>query len=167
MSYWSETDKDALRTLVSQERTLLEMAKALNRPKNAIAGMMSRLGLKSQSGRTFTPHERPKKRTYKAKDFLAERQAVLDLPAPTPKPVLTLVQQEKDKDPYGSWSCQWPIGHPNAEEFRFCGDTRKHAKPYCQAHCDIAYHKPQKGTGRPFIQRPRILAQALETLEAE
>lgn len=162
---WADEDKKRLATLVGEGQTLGQIGVVLGRSRNSIAGMMNALGLKSQSGKVFSdkPINRKRKNTYTAKEFLAEAKQEAK-----PMPALTIVRpQEATKDPYGSSTCQWPIGHPNAEEFRFCGDARTQGKPYCQAHCDIAYRKPQKGTGGHFIQRTRILAQALETLEAE
>lgn len=162
---WLDTEIAYLSTLVSQKKTVRAIAKEMGKTPSAVAGMMRRKGLAGQSGKVFSdkPINRKRKSTYTAKEFLAEAKQEAK-----PMPYLTVVRpQETHKDPYGSWTCQWPIGHPNADEFRFCGDAREHNKPYCQAHCDIAYRKPQKGTGGHFVQRPRILAQALETLEAE
>jgi len=38
--------------------------------------------------------------------------------------------------------CQWPIGDPGEEGFRFCGDAAKTERPYCAKHCAIAYVRP-------------------------
>jgi GcrA cell cycle regulator len=37
--------------------------------------------------------------------------------------------------------CQWPIGHPGADDFRFCGDAAVPGKPYCESHCHVAYRR--------------------------
>ncbi len=36
-------------------------------------------------------------------------------------------------------NCQWPIGDTSAKDFHYCGHPVKQGKPYCEAHCDIAY----------------------------
>jgi hypothetical protein len=37
--------------------------------------------------------------------------------------------------------CQWPVGEPRTREFRFCAVSPVvEGKPYCRAHCQIAYH---------------------------
>ena len=40
---------------------------------------------------------------------------------------------------YTFTSFQWPIGDPQEKDFHFCGIKPAVGKPYCQAHCDIAY----------------------------
>ena len=35
--------------------------------------------------------------------------------------------------------CRWPIGDPKKAGFGFCGEPRQHGKPYCAAHCKLAY----------------------------
>ena len=47
------------------------------------------------------------------------------------------IKQNKVTHTYSS--CQWPIGDPQEKEFRFCEESTVIGKPYCQAHCDIAY----------------------------
>ena len=35
--------------------------------------------------------------------------------------------------------CRWPIGHPGDQDFHFCGNPRIAGRPYCEAHCAMAY----------------------------
>ena len=35
--------------------------------------------------------------------------------------------------------CRWPIGDPDSNNFRFCGETVFPGKPYCYEHCRQAY----------------------------
>jgi GcrA cell cycle regulator len=35
--------------------------------------------------------------------------------------------------------CSWPEGEPGQDDFRFCGTPAVDGKPYCAAHCKIAY----------------------------
>ncbi|MGE0718831.1 MAG: GcrA family cell cycle regulator [Alphaproteobacteria bacterium] len=37
--------------------------------------------------------------------------------------------------------CHWPIGHPNEAGFHFCGAPAASGRPYCSAHCQVAYRK--------------------------
>lgn len=37
--------------------------------------------------------------------------------------------------------CHWPIGHPNEPGFHFCGAPAASGRPYCHAHCQVAYRK--------------------------
>ncbi len=41
-------------------------------------------------------------------------------------------------------SCRWPIGDPKDEDFHFCGKKVKPGFSYCEAHCAVAYVKPNK-----------------------
>ena len=38
-------------------------------------------------------------------------------------------------------NCQWPIGHPDEEDFHFCGEKTEPERPYCHTHCDQAYRR--------------------------
>ena len=40
--------------------------------------------------------------------------------------------------------CEWPEGHPDEADFRFCGKDRFEDKPYCLDHCAVAYVVPEK-----------------------
>ena len=36
-------------------------------------------------------------------------------------------------------TCQWPLGDPAAQDFKFCGAVVEPGRPYCAAHCEAAY----------------------------
>jgi len=40
--------------------------------------------------------------------------------------------------------CEWPEGHPDESDFKFCGKERFEDKPYCIDHCAVAYVIPEK-----------------------
>jgi len=46
-------------------------------------------------------------------------------------------------------NCHWPVGDVGSESFFFCGQEAIKGRPYCGAHCRIAY-EPRKGA------RPRF-----------
>ena len=41
-------------------------------------------------------------------------------------------------------SCLWPYGHPNDDNFHFCGARPMPGKPYCAAHAAVAYVRPKE-----------------------
>jgi GcrA cell cycle regulator len=41
-------------------------------------------------------------------------------------------------------ACMWPIGHPNDDDFHFCGGRPVSGKPYCEAHAAKAYIRPKE-----------------------
>ncbi len=51
------------------------------------------------------------------------------------KPITTFAVTPSER------SCQWPIGHPTDVGFRFCGKPALRERPYCDAHCNIAYRR--------------------------
>jgi hypothetical protein len=56
--------------------------------------------------------------------------------------------------------CRWPIGEVGKPGFHFCCvPTVIPGKPYCAAHCAIAYRpKEEQPTGSPKPQRPGTVA---------
>ncbi len=41
-------------------------------------------------------------------------------------------------------NCKWPNGDPLRPDFHFCGRRSLDGKPYCEAHSQRAYHKPDR-----------------------
>ena len=41
-------------------------------------------------------------------------------------------------------SCLWPFGHPDQENFHFCGGRPLPGKPYCATHAAVAYIQPKE-----------------------
>ena len=52
-------------------------------------------------------------------------------------PMLTLVALKERM-------CKWPIGHPGAPDFHFCGDEARPNSPYCPEHHVRAYMPTKK-----------------------
>ncbi len=42
-------------------------------------------------------------------------------------------------DRLGARMCSWPLGESGEDGFHFCGEPTVEGKPYCAAHCKIAY----------------------------
>jgi GcrA cell cycle regulator len=40
---------------------------------------------------------------------------------------------------YKGPTCQWPIGDPASQDFKFCGAPIEPGRPYCAHHCENAY----------------------------
>ena len=45
---------------------------------------------------------------------------------------LTLEQWDRN-------TCSWPIGDPKTDDFKFCTEQSEPGRPYCTAHCAMAY----------------------------
>jgi GcrA cell cycle regulator len=52
-------------------------------------------------------------------------------------------------------TCRWPIGDPENADFMFCGATPLKGRPYCRAHCLIAY-RPESAERVPRTRRRRL-----------
>jgi GcrA cell cycle regulator len=61
--------------------------------------------------------------------------------------VVAIVPREEKPVELSNYPCKWPIGHPNDPDFKFCSERSVVGKPYCVAHCTMAYVKPKARTG--------------------
>lgn len=115
---WSEERVERLKELWSAGRTASQIAEELGDvTRNAVIGKVHRLGLKSRPSPIRTERER-------------ERRPAAAPSAPDVRP-----RRVSDRD------CHWPIGNPREPGFRFCGAPAEPDRPYCAAHCAIAYRR--------------------------
>ncbi|UCH74763.1 MAG: global cell cycle regulator GcrA-like protein [Rhodospirillales bacterium] len=113
---WSEERVELLKSLWSKGRTASQIAEELGDiTRNAVIGKVHRLGLSSRP----SPIRR-------------ERQ---HRPAPVAAPREARPKRVSDRE------CHWPIGHPREPGFHFCGAPAEPDRPYCAAHCVIAYRR--------------------------
>jgi GcrA cell cycle regulator len=54
-------------------------------------------------------------------------------------------------------TCRWPVGDPARSDFMFCGAAPLEARPYCLAHCRIAY-RPESAERVPRTRRRPLRA---------
>jgi GcrA cell cycle regulator len=101
--------------------------------RNAVIGKAHRLGLKSRPS--------PVKAAAKTKKTAAST------PKKSKKAKVTLLDLTERM-------CKWPIGHPDQDDFHFCGKPSIPAMPYCQAHCGEAYQaqQPRKSRRTPRVR---------------
>lgn len=60
--------------------------------------------------------------------------------------------------------CRWPISHPGAEDFGFCGNQQVNGLPYCAGHARMAYrpgtrvnlHHRERVAPAEFVERPLL-----------
>lgn len=115
---WSEERVEMLKSLWSKGRTASQIADELGDvTRNAVIGKVHRLGLKSRP----SPIRRERER---------ERRPVL-----ASSPVEARPRRVSDRD------CHWPIGNPREPGFHFCGAAAEPDRPYCAAHCALAYRR--------------------------
>jgi len=113
---WSEARVAMLKALWSKGRTASQIADELGDvTRNAVIGKVHRLGLRSRP----SPIRREQGRAR----------------TPAPKPVESRPKRVSERE------CHWPIGHPREQGFHFCGAPAEPDRPYCAAHCAVAYRR--------------------------
>ncbi len=151
---WTEERVRDLKRLWEEGHSASYIANELGEvTRNAVIGKAHRLGLSSRpspikSGGSGTKSPRPKRKpaarraaprkaavprqksvkpeTPRLSDL--ERRAIATAPQPAP-------------EGYKGPRCQWPIGDPGTDDFQFCGAPAHEGRPYCTAHCQIAYRR--------------------------
>jgi GcrA cell cycle regulator len=58
----------------------------------------------------------------------------------------------KDLMGLASGDCRWPCGDPGTPDFFFCGAPQATGKPYCSAHCRIAYQPVRVVARKPMYR---------------
>jgi len=153
---WDDSNVSKLRELWDQGLPTAQIGKLLGFTKKAVVGKAHRIGLERRPSpirRTAVKPDRKKARSpiipklnfEIAKEETKEIQAVQQNFQPVVKNLFT----KKAKR-----GCEWPEGHPDETDFKFCGKERYEDKPYCIDHCAVAYVIPEKEESekQPIVQ---------------
>ena len=142
---WNESNVARLKELWDQGLPTAQIGKLLGFTKNAVVGKAHRIGLERRPSpirRTAVKPDRKKARSpiVPTLKFEASKEELNEPPIqqtfqPTVKNFFT--SQTKR-------GCEWPEGHPDESDFKFCGKDRFDDKPYCIDHCAVAYVIPEK-----------------------
>ena len=148
---WTDEDIERLKKLWSEGHSTAEIGRLIGKSKNAVVGKAHRLSLAARpspikkSSVTPKPVETPK----------APPQPMAQDIAPAMPSQASMTPRGKAKGP----ACQWPYGHPDDAEFKFCLREVQNGKPYCAEHCQIAYIPPnRKGEAREAERRAQLMA---------
>ncbi len=112
-SVWSEERLEMLSRMWSEGLPISRIGSELGVTRNAVVGKVHRLGLPKRQ----SPIQRSSEPVEPARR--------------EPSHLATTVWVRN--------RCNWPIGDPQASDFHFCGDPIQEGRPYCEAHCAIAY----------------------------
>lgn len=145
-SKWKEDDLQTLRTMRGDGASMGQIADVLGCTRNAIAGLVNRLGLalpKKRAVRPRTeapPRARPNMMTINARaarrdPFKAPRPPIApenraERPADMPECRTTF----EELSPGG---CRWPEG--DATPYLFCDAPVLKDRSYCACHCKLAF----------------------------
>ena len=143
---WDDNNVSKLRDLWDQGLPTAQIGKLLGFTKNAVVGKAHRIGLERRPSpirRTAVKPDRKKARSpiipklnfEVTKDEVKEKLSVQQTFQPAVKNLFTKNVKR---------CCEWPEGHPDESDFKFCGKERFQDKPYCIDHCAVAYVIPEK-----------------------
>lgn len=130
---WTQEKVDLLTELwaVRPQLTAQTIGRTLGFSRSAVIGQAHRLKL--------PPHER------RPPDYLTEVPAPARSFVPDCNPVSFMDLTES--------TCRWPLGETGPDQ-TFCGTQPESNRPYCGAHCRMAY-RPARGPkpGSSFVPR--------------
>ena len=143
---WDDNNVSKLRELWDLGLPTAQIGKLLGFTKNAVVGKAHRIGLErrpSPISRTAVKPDRKKARSpiipklnfEVKKDEVKETTVYQQTFQPLVKNLFTKSVKR---------GCEWPEGHPDESDFKFCGKERFEDKPYCIDHCAVAYVIPEK-----------------------
>ena len=143
---WNDSNVARLRELWDQGLPTAQIGKLLGFTKNAVVGKAHRIGLERRPSpirRTAVKPDRKKARSpiVPKLNFESTKEEIKEIPKTQAS------FQPKVKNLFTNHikrGCEWPQGHPDESDFKFCGKERFEDKPYCLDHCAIAYVIPEK-----------------------
>ena len=143
---WDDNNVSKLKELWDQGLPTAQIGKLLGFTKNAVVGKAHRIGLERRPS--------PIRRTAVKPDRKKARSPIIpklnfELEKGTNKEnnfsQVTFQPSVKNLFSYNAKrGCEWPEGHPDETDFKFCGKERFEDKPYCIKHCAVAYIIPDK-----------------------
>jgi GcrA cell cycle regulator len=154
---WNEANVARLKELWDQGLPTAQIGKLLGFTKNAVVGKAHRIGLERRPSpirRTAVKPDRKKARSpiIPKLNFETAKEEHINSPKPqqTFQPAVKSLLANHTKR-----GCEWPEGHPDESDFKFCGKDRFEDKPYCLDHCTVAYVIPEKDENekQPTVQR--------------
>ena len=143
---WDDNNVSQLRELWDQGLPTAQIGKLLGFTKNAVVGKAHRIGLERRPSpirRTAVKPDRKKARSpiTPKLNFEVEKDKTkeVNLNQGIFQPAVKNLFSHNTKR-----GCEWPEGHPDESDFKFCGKERFDDKPYCIEHCAVAYIIPDK-----------------------
>ena len=153
---WNDDNVLRLKELWDQGLPTAQIGKLLGFTKNAVVGKAHRIGLERRPSpirRTTVKPDRKKARSpiIPKLNFESNSEEIKETPKQQDKfqPVVKNLITNNTKR-----GCEWPEGHPDESDFKFCGKERFEDKPYCLEHCAVAYVIPEKEESekQPIVQ---------------
>jgi GcrA cell cycle regulator len=154
---WTEADDLTLKRMWEDGETSSSIGRAIGKSKNSVISRAHRLLLPARPSpiKAARPlparpspikaaRPRPKtvfkrKAAHHSANLAKARTAMPPIRLPPVPHVEMLDGKGVAPADLKSRHCQWPHGDPGDAAFRFCGQPPIGTRPYCEAHCRIAY----------------------------
>tara|TARA_B110001452_G_C15178491_1_gene409373 strand:+ start:585 stop:1079 length:495 start_codon:yes stop_codon:yes gene_type:complete len=141
---WTDEKVSKLKDLWSKGHTASQIAGMLGETtRNAVIGKAHRLNLEARApSKQISKNNKIESSTFKRNSQNISRKSrfqsiLLDKNFEAEKPT--------SLENLNETTCKWPIGHPDEENFYFCGRSPEGEFPYCKLHILYAFQpKGQK-----------------------
>ena len=143
-----------LKELWDQGLPTAQIGKLLGFTKNAVVGKAHRIGLERRPSPIRSTAVKPDRKKARSPmvptlKFEISKDEVKEVPKQqTFQPAVKNLFTNQTKR-----GCEWPEGHPDESDFKFCGKERFDDKPYCIDHCAVAYVIPEKEEEKQHITK--------------
>jgi|TARA_Y100001970_G_C13856644_1_gene662023 GcrA cell cycle regulator len=157
---WTNEKVEKLKQLWTKGHTASQIAEMLgDTTRNAVIGKAHRLNLEARapSKQTSSPNKAETNKPVRKPNQPISRKSrfqsiLLDKNFESEKP--TSLEELTDSN------CRWPIGHPDDENFYFCGRKPENDFPYCKLH--ILYAFQPKGQKEDLLDKEDDVPAFLE-----
>ena len=156
---WTTEKVEKLRELWTKGHTASQISNILgNTTRNAVIGKAHRLNLEArapskQNNTSQKQEAKPAKRPPQQMSRKSKFQSILlDKNFEAEKP--TALENLTDT------TCKWPIGHPDEENFYFCGRKPEGEFPYCKLH--VLYAFQPKGQKEELLNKEDEVPEFIE-----
>ena len=156
---WTDEKVKKLKELWSKGHTASQIADLLgDTTRNAVIGKAHRLNLEARapSKSTPSPNKQENRQARKSSQVISRKSKfqsiLLDKNFEAENP--TVLEDLTDS------TCKWPVGHPDEENFYFCGRTPEGEFPYCKLH--VLYAFQPKGQKEDLIVKEDEVPPFLE-----
>ena len=156
---WTSEKVEKLKELWTKGHTASQIAGALgDTTRNAVIGKAHRSNLEArapskQSSVSSSKENRLVKRSPGITSRKAKFQSILldkNFEPENPKSLENLTDD----------TCKWPTGHPNEENFYFCGRKPEGEFPYCKLH--VLYAFQPKGSKEEVLEKGDEVPEFIE-----
>ena len=158
---WTDEKIEKLKKLWSKGHTASQIAEALGETtRNAVIGKAHRLNLEaratSKQSSISSATKQDSRRSRKANPPMSRKSKfqsiLLDKNFEPEKP--TSLENLTEE------TCKWPIGHPDEENFYFCGRKPEGEFPYCKLH--VLYAFQPRGTKEEVLDKEDEVPEFIE-----